>query len=629
MDTSAQSAMPQSRLVRRSAVRGTIMDAARRLAAREGVDELSLTAVAAEAGFGQSTVFGHFRNKDELVLAILAEDLGGMAALMREHNLGPLPPDLDDAPAMEDLAEPFAVAHDVESTPAEGQPAEPGGGEDTVSPWPDRQFLSLVNGNHAEAEQSSYETRAALQEESTANRPRVDAWLERRLRVFEHTLADVERRLKESETYAARTLTVSEQAVTNLSDRVEDFERQQAELSRSLIQRVEQTEQRQRGATAEVRAAMNDVATRIEILEAARRVQQRSPEKLQLSVSAAEPNTSHENAGAPDEAYAEVAQRAADAAATLADMEDKTPESAGPAPVPSAWRTFASTRVQVSRRQYFVAGSAALVAFVLGAFVAFYVGHAHGRELASLTVHHRPVAKPPHRVASVKRAPPKMLAQRSMVPSPLDRVAVLAQAGDPRAELMLGLRYLHGEGAAPDQLQAAQWVRRAAEQHDALAQYWMGSLYEQGEGVAADSAEAVRWYEAAAAQGNRKAMHALGVSYAQGQGTQKDYSEAARWFAKAAGFGVVNSQFNLAVLYERGLGVPQSLLDAYKWYAIAAAEGDQESRTRIEALKTQLSPEAIAAAENAAQQFHPQAPAREANESPVLTDLAAGTTTRP
>jgi localization factor PodJL len=124
-------------------------------------------------------------------------------------------------------------------------------------------------------------------------------------------------------------------------------------------------------------------------------------------------------------------------------------------------------------------------------------------------------------------------------------------------------------------------------------------------------------------------MHALGVSYAQGQGTQKDYSEAARWFAKAAGLGVVNSQFNLAVLYERGLGVPQSLLDAYKWYAIAAAEGDQESRSRIEALKTQLSPEAIAAAENAAQQFQPQAPVREANETPVLADLAAGTTARP
>jgi AcrR family transcriptional regulator len=77
MDTSAQLATTQNRLVRRSAVRAAIMDSARRLAARDGVEQLSLTAVAADAGFGQSTVFGHFRNKDELVLAILAEDLAG------------------------------------------------------------------------------------------------------------------------------------------------------------------------------------------------------------------------------------------------------------------------------------------------------------------------------------------------------------------------------------------------------------------------------------------------------------------------------------------------------------------------------------------------------------------------
>jgi localization factor PodJL len=136
----------------------------------------------------------------------------------------------------------------------------------------------------------------------------------------------------------------------------------------------------------------------------------------------------------------------------------------------------------------------------------------------------------------------------------------------------------------------------------------------------------VRWYEAAAGQGNRKAMHALGVAYAQGRGTQKDYSEAARWFARAAALGLVNSEFNLGVLYERGLGVPQSLLDAYKWYAVAAAQGDAESRARIEALKTQLKADDIAAAERAAENFRPQIADRDANSAPVVPNLADTTT---
>src|SRR5947209_6336129 len=69
--------------LRRSAARASILEAGRRLVYRLGSEEVSLCAVAAEAGFGSSTVFGHFRNKDELVLAIVADDLGVLAAAMR------------------------------------------------------------------------------------------------------------------------------------------------------------------------------------------------------------------------------------------------------------------------------------------------------------------------------------------------------------------------------------------------------------------------------------------------------------------------------------------------------------------------------------------------------------------
>jgi localization factor PodJL len=185
----------------------------------------------------------------------------------------------------------------------------------------------------------------------------------------------------------------------------------------------------------------------------------------------------------------------------------------------------------------------------------------------------------------------------------LDRIASLADAGNASAQLMIGLRYLGTEKGPARYAQAAKWLQLAATNGEALAQYRLGTLYAGGYGVPADAAKALYWYEAAAKAGNRKAMYNLAVAYTQGTGAAKNPTEAARWFSKAADMGLVDAQFDLAVLYERGNGVPQSLLDAYRWYAIAAKQGDQESKERIDALSTQISADARAAAETAVAQF--------------------------
>jgi AcrR family transcriptional regulator len=67
----------------RHATRTSILDAARRVAARDGARNLSLRGVAAEAGFAPAGLYGYFRNKDELLLALAAEDLSGVARAMR------------------------------------------------------------------------------------------------------------------------------------------------------------------------------------------------------------------------------------------------------------------------------------------------------------------------------------------------------------------------------------------------------------------------------------------------------------------------------------------------------------------------------------------------------------------
>ncbi len=203
---------------------------------------------------------------------------------------------------------------------------------------------------------------------------------------------------------------------------------------------------------------------------------------------------------------------------------------------------------------------------------------------------------------------------------PADRVALLANAGNPVALTILGLKALDAGTAAtlPD---AVKFLSQAADKGQAVAQYRLGTMYERGQGVAMDSTKAIHWYEMAANQGNRKAMHNLAVAYANGPAAKRNMTESARWFAKAAGLGLSDSQFNLAVLYERGEGVPQSLTDAYKWYAIAAATGDTEAKARMGVLETQMNAADRAAAGKLAASFRAATLNHSANVPPEPADL--------
>ena len=206
-------------------------------------------------------------------------------------------------------------------------------------------------------------------------------------------------------------------------------------------------------------------------------------------------------------------------------------------------------------------------------------------------------------------------------PTPIERLTSKATAGDPKAALVLGLKYADGDGVAPSDPEAVRWLQKAAEAGEAVAQYRLGTLYEKGRGVAADPKKAAMWYSESAKQGNRKAMHNLAVAYADGAGVDKNFAEAVRWFKEAAELGLTDSQFNLAVLYERGLGVPASLSEAYKWYSIASAEGDNESKTRVDALTTQLQAAEKDMADKAVKAFKPRSMTASVNEAPTLAQV--------
>ena len=266
----------------------------------------------------------------------------------------------------------------------------------------------------------------------------------------------------------------------------------------------------------------------------------------------------------------------------------------------------------VRRRKIYVAAGVAVLCFgALGLLFEFHPG-THGVSVAQSKI-------APHTSAARVRA----AAMAGAAHAPLDRLTALANKGDARAELVVGLKYLTGDGVAANDVQAAHWLERAAQHGNAVAQNHLGALYQNGRGVARDTAQAKHWYEMAAAQGDRHAMSNLAVLYAGATGADKDFAAAATWFQRSASLGYVDAQFNLAVLFERGDGVPQSLLDAYRWYSIAAASGDAVAKTRAEAIATQISPEELQAAQRAVALFKPQPLNQAANDVPTMQEVLA------
>jgi AcrR family transcriptional regulator len=76
----------ERRTRQRATNRAAILDAARRVAAREGAGNLSLRAVAAEAGYAPASVYEYFQNRAELVLALASDELAQLARDLRDNR---------------------------------------------------------------------------------------------------------------------------------------------------------------------------------------------------------------------------------------------------------------------------------------------------------------------------------------------------------------------------------------------------------------------------------------------------------------------------------------------------------------------------------------------------------------
>ena len=130
--------------------------------------------------------------------------------------------------------------------------------------------------------------------------------------------------------------------------------------------------------------------------------------------------------------------------------------------------------------------------------------------------------------------------------------------------------YENGWGVSKDEVEAARWYRKAAEQGYLKAQNNLGQAYRNGRGVRKDYAEAMFWFRKAAAQGDARAQFNIGCLHLNGEGVKKDYAEAMRWFRKAAEQGDPQAQFSVARMYFMGWAVTNDEREAVKWCRKAA-----------------------------------------------------------
>jgi TPR repeat protein len=85
-----------------------------------------------------------------------------------------------------------------------------------------------------------------------------------------------------------------------------------------------------------------------------------------------------------------------------------------------------------------------------------------------------------------------------------------------------------------DYATAMRLLRPLADQGNGRAQILVGMMHELGQGVAKNGVAAAEWYRKAADKGWPSAQGNLGALYAQGLGVPQDYVQAYKWWTLAA-----------------------------------------------------------------------------------------------
>lgn len=169
-----------------------------------------------------------------------------------------------------------------------------------------------------------------------------------------------------------------------------------------------------------------------------------------------------------------------------------------------------------------------------------------------------------------------------------------AEQDDTVAQVRLGYMYMVDLSTTPqsmteNQLQAAGWIRKAAEKGHAGAQGMLGLMYAIELVGERDQVLAAKWYQLAANQGNANAQYKLAVIYAGAGGMKysaaksvpKDIDKAKEWATKAAQHGVAKAQTLLGALLLKTGTSEKAYAESFSWLRKAATQADPEAQVFI------------------------------------------------
>ena len=112
--------------------------------------------------------------------------------------------------------------------------------------------------------------------------------------------------------------------------------------------------------------------------------------------------------------------------------------------------------------------------------------------------------------------------------------AAAARDGHPVAQYVLGTLYGQGTGVAADPARALDLFNAAAAGGNLKAMHNLAIAYAEGLGTDKDEARAAEWFARAAARGYVDSAFDLGVLYERGLGVQQDLKQALKWYGIAA-----------------------------------------------------------------------------------------------
>lgn len=110
-----------------------------------------------------------------------------------------------------------------------------------------------------------------------------------------------------------------------------------------------------------------------------------------------------------------------------------------------------------------------------------------------------------------------------------------AKQGVPMAQYLVAT--LYQDGAAADPRQAFAWFEAAALRGNVKAMHDLAIAYAEGQGTAHDPARAAAWFNRAAQQGYVDSQFDLAVLYERGDGVRQNPQAALKWYLIAAGAG--------------------------------------------------------------------------------------------